>query len=239
MADTRKGEVAVLIPAAGQGKRLGGTRKQFRRLGGKPLLVQTLLLFERHPEIGHIVVSAPKETVDILRAELETAGLTKLTDIVTGGDTRQDSVAAALRVVPQAVDVILVHDAVRPFVEQVHISVVIATVRSEGAAALAIPVADTMRRGDTGQFHETVPRRNLYRMQTPQGFRKTWFEEAHRMAKKLHVQSTDDVDLVQHIGCPVQIVPGGSLNFKITTPDDWELATMIWPYWEQSHVKAT
>jgi len=237
MADSRKSEVAVLIPAAGQGKRLGGTRKQFRSLGGKPLLVQTLLLFDRHPEVDHIVVSAPKETVDILRAELEDAGLSKLTDIVTGGSTRQDSVAAALRVVPKAVDVILVHDAVRPFVERAHISVVIAKVRAEGAAALAVPMADTVRRGEEGQFQETVPRRKLYRMQTPQGFRKSWFEEAHRMAKRLQVQSTDDVDLVQNIGCPVQIVPGGSLNFKITTPDDWELATMIWPYWAQQHVK--
>ena len=117
MPDQQAGQVAVLIPAAGEGTRLGGRRKQFRRLGGEPLLVQTLRVFERHPEVDHLLVAAPNEAIEALEAELRRVGLTKLTAVVAGGATRQESVRAALAAVPEGVDVVLVHDAVRPFVE--------------------------------------------------------------------------------------------------------------------------
>ena len=235
----KPGKVAVIVPAAGSGRRMGGTRKQFRRLGGKPLLVQTLLVFERHPDVHQIYLAAPTDAVDVLRMELEADGLTKLRDVVAGGDTRQDSVHAALRIVPSDVEVVLVHDAVRPFVQANQLAVLIASARAEGGASLAIPVADTLRRGHDQQFRETVSREHLYRMQTPQAFRREWLTEAHQHAERLEIQATDDVDLVQAIGCAVQIVPGSSLNMKITTPGDWDLATILWPHWEASHENRT
>lgn len=227
-------EVAVLVPAAGKGTRLGGTRKQFRTLGGQPLLIQTLRTFERHPAVHHLVVAAPPDQVRDTSDALQAAGLTKLLAVVGGGDSRQASVRLALRAVPSAADVVLVHDAVRPFVTADSIAAVIEAVRRRGAAALAIPVADTLRRVDDDTFEETVPRANLYRMQTPQGARRTVFEAAHRHAARDGVTATDDVELVQQLGHDVRIVPGSARNFKITTPEDWALAQQLWPHWNES-----
>lgn len=232
MPDQEAGTVAVLIPAAGQGTRLGGNRKQFRRLGGEPLLVQTLRVFERHSEIDYLLVAAPVEATGALETELRRVGLSKLLAVVAGGATRQASVRAVLAAVPADVDVVLVHDAVRPFVEAGHLSAVIKAVRTDGAAALALPVVDTMRYGTEAGFGDTVPRTGLFRMQTPQGFRRDWFEEAHAQAYRQPVQATDDVELVQRIGRSVHIIEGSPRNIKITTPEDWELAQLLWPYWE-------
>ncbi len=236
MPDQEAGTVAVLIPAAGQGTRLGGNRKQFRRLGGEPLLVQTLRVFERHSEIDYLLVAAPAEATEALEAELRRVGLSKLFAVVAGGATRQASVHAALAAVPTGVDVVLVHDAVRPFAEAGHLSAVIRAVRTDGAAALALPVVDTMRYGVEACFGDTAPRTGLFRMQTPQGFRRDWFEEAHAQASRQPIEATDDVELVQRIGRPVQIIEGSPRNIKITTPEDWALAQLLWPYWEAERV---
>lgn len=234
MSVQEAGAVAVLIPAAGEGTRLGGRRKQFRRLGGEPLLVQTLRVFERHPEIQHLLVAAPIEATQVLEEELQRVGLSKLKAVVAGGATRQASVHAALKAVPVEVEVILIHDAVRPFVHADHLSTIIRIVRSEGAASLALPVVDTMRYGVNTTFDRTVSRAGLYRMQTPQGFRRAWIEEAHEDALENGIEATDDVELVQRIGRMVHIVEGSPRNIKITTPEDWELAQLLWPYWEAS-----
>jgi len=233
---SESGQVAVIIPAAGRGTRLGGHRKQFRVLGGKSVLVQTLLVFERHSEVDHIVVATPEEAVGPLREELVRVGISKLHDVVGGGDTRQESVHRALMALPEAVDVVLVHDAVRPFVRMSRVSAVVRSVRQSGAGSLAISISDTVRKMAAGQsgevlFAETVPREELVRMQTPQGFRRDWLIEAHDKAFRGEIQATDDVALVQHTGHDVVCVPGCQYNIKITTPQDWEQALRFWNYW--------
>lgn len=225
-------DVAVLVPAAGQGRRLGGTPKQFRRLGERPLLLQVLLLFEHHPAVGHAVVAAPSGQVDEVAARLRGQGLSVLTAVVEGGASRQASVRHALRAVPNTVEAVLVHDAARPFVSAAQVQSVVQAVRDEGAASLAVPVADTLREGANGELGETVPRDNLYRMQTPQGARRAWLETAHRHAATERVSATDDVALIQRIGHDVQWVRGHRRNFKITTPEDWALAQRLWPTWQ-------
>ena len=227
-------DVAVLVPAAGVGTRLGGRRKQFRTLGGQPLLIQTLRAFERHPSIDHLIVAAPPEDVQATTEMLREAGLEKLKAVVGGGASRQDSVRLALRAVPATANVVLVHDAVRPFIAAEAIRKVIDAVQAAGAAALAVPVADTLRRGNEGIFGDTVSRAGLYRMQTPQGFRRTLFEAAHRRARQADVTATDDVELVQQMGHDVRIVTGSPRNFKITTPEDWQLAQQLWPHWTET-----
>lgn len=224
-------EVAVLLPAAGAGRRLGGTPKQFRTLGEHPVLVQVLLLFEHHPSVGHAVVAAPTDRVTQVTDRLQAEGLSVLTAVVGGGDSRQASVRHALRAAPDPVDTVLVHDAARPFVSGAQVGAVLQGIEAEGAASLAIPVADTLRRGTDHHLGETVPRDNLYRMQTPQGFRRSWLEDAHRRAATEQDVATDDVALVQNVGHDVVPVPGSRRNFKITTPDDWALAQQLWPAW--------
>lgn len=241
-------EVAVLVPAAGEGRRLGGPRKQFRTLGDRPLLVQVLLAFERHPAVGHLVVAVPEPHVQEVGDRLQAEGLSTLGAVVSGGDSRQASVRSALRAVPAPVEVVLVHDAVRPFVRGEQVTDVVAATRAHGAAALAIPVADTLRAAQDAVFADTVPRDGLYRMQTPQGFRRAWLEEAHRAALRDARSSaesgasagaagrdgapaTDDVALVQRQGREVRLVRGDRRNFKITTPGDWAFAQQLWPSW--------
>ena len=231
---SESGEVAVLIPAAGEGTRLGGRRKQFRILGNKPVLVQTLYVFERHPDVDHIIVATPEEAVEPLRDELRRVGITKLQSVVAGGATRQESVSAALAHTSDDVEVILVHDAVRPFVRLFQVSDIIQSVRRHGAAALAVPVTDSVRRSDGFTFMETVPRENLYRMQTPQGFRRDWLVKAYTWAGETGVVATDDVELIQRAGFAVRCVGGSNVNVKITTRDDWDRAMQFWPVWEES-----
>ncbi len=263
---TQEGEpdVAVLVPAAGAGTRMGGdTRKQFRELGGESLLVQTLRTLERCASVGHLIVAVPGRDLSSVTDRLQAAQLRKLTAVVEGGETRQDSVRNALRAVPKPVRVVLVHDGVRPFVPRDRVAEVVQAVRATGAASLAVPVADTLRRGhptetdapntDTSdidahntyatdasatdaddldnralQFGETVDRDGLFRMQTPQGFRREWLEKAHRTAREGGVIATDDVELVQRLGHDVICVEGSAYNIKITTPTDWTLAQALW-----------
>jgi 2-C-methyl-D-erythritol 4-phosphate cytidylyltransferase len=225
-------EVAVLVPAAGEGRRLGGPRKQFRTLGDRPLLVQVLQVFEQHPGVGHLVVAVPEPHVQEVTDRLQNEGLSTLSAVVSGGASRQASVQNALRAAPAPVEVVLVHDAVRPFVQARQVKRVIEATRTHGAASLAMPVADTLRNGQGEVFGETVSRKGLYRMQTPQGFRRAWLEEAHRVAAQSDGRpATDDVGLVQRIDREVRIVRGDRRNFKITTDGDWQLAQQLWTGW--------
>lgn len=220
--------VTVLVPAAGRGERLGGEPKQYRLLAGESLLLRTLRIFDEHSRVDAVVVAAPKQDAKELDGTLRSAGLLKLHAVVSGGASRQDSVGAALDAAPAGTDVVLVHDAVRPFLAADRIDAVLDAVASDGAAALALPVVDTLRRGNDGDFGATVPREGLFRMQTPQGFRIDWFSEAHTAARRDGYRETDDVALVQRLGHAVKIVAGSALNFKVTTPADWTLARALW-----------
>ena len=223
-----KDSVAVLIPAAGVGRRLGGAKKQFRLLGGKPLFIRTLDVFDRHEEVDCIVIAVADEEKDSVTHQIAGENFSKDCAVVAGGSTRQFSVYAALRALPARANLVLVHDAVRPFVAEESISRLIDSVQHQGAAALAIPVADTLRSGESRVFKDTIPRNGLYQMQTPQGARRSWLEEAHKQALAEGWSATDDVELLQKTGYEVAIVEGSSMNFKITTQADWELARILW-----------
>lgn len=220
------------MPAAGRGVRLGGERKQLRRLGGAPVVVQTLRAFERCAAAGPLIVAGPPAETDAFRDRLKEAGISDLYAVVEGGSSRQASVQRALEAAPEEAEVVLIHDAVRPFVEGRHIRNVVEAAHAHGAAALAVPASDTLRRGRGGQFAETIDRQGCFLMQTPQGFRRQLLEEAFAHAD-FTAPATDDVALVQAAGYDVRIVKGDRRNFKITTPADWQLAQALWPLWEK------
>ncbi|MCY4204525.1 MAG: 2-C-methyl-D-erythritol 4-phosphate cytidylyltransferase [Bacteroidetes bacterium] len=217
--------IAVIIPAAGSGSRLGGLPKQLRHLGNAPLLLQTALVFDRHPDISCFVVVGPPDALDTVKEIL--IPLDKPYQVVPGGATRQDSVRAGLDVLDESIEVVLIHDAARPFISGEVITDVIDSTKAYGAAAAALPITDTVRYGKDGCFTTTISRENLYAMQTPQGFRHEILRKAFRQAEDVS-KSTDDVELVYPIGQTVQIVHGERTNIKITTQSDWDWASKVW-----------
>jgi len=227
-------DVTVLFAAAGVGQRLGG-KKQFRRLGGVSLLAQTMRAFDVHPDVDRLIVISPPEDVTSVRRDLEECPLAKPWVVVPGGATRQQSVRCGLDEVPDTSDIALIHDAVRPFVTSREIAEVVARTGEHGAASLAIPVVDTLRRVDGQVFGSTVEREGLLRMQTPQGFVRAVIIAAHQMAAATGRIATDYVELAQMAGHDVYIVEGSTANFKITTPDDWYSAELLWNRWVEEN----
>ena len=196
-------------------------------LGDAPVLVQSLRAFARHPEVGPVVaVVAPGDEAEV-REVLAGHGLEAVA-VVAGGASRQASVAQGLAALGE-VEVALVHDAARPFVTARLISAVVAAARAHGAAAAALPVADTLRQGGAGPlFGATVPRDGVWAMQTPQGARLAWLRHAHGHTRAV---ATDEAGLLQAAGYPVHIVHGDARNRKITDASDWALAEALWPTW--------
>ncbi|BCJ43240.1 2-C-methyl-D-erythritol 4-phosphate cytidylyltransferase [Actinoplanes ianthinogenes] len=219
-----RGDVAVVVPAAGAGVRLGpGAPKALRLLDGEPLLVHTVRRLAAAPSVRMIVVAAPPADVDAVHSLL--APVAPVT-VVPGGAERQESVAAALAVVPDEVAIVLVHDAARCLTPPSVVERVAAAVRAGADAVIPVlPVVDTIKEvaaDDT--VLGTVDRSVLRAVQTPQGFRASVLRAAHRAAADLH---TDDAGAVEKLGRPVLCVPGSDLALKITRPIDLALATHL------------
>ncbi len=222
--------VSVVIPAAGAGSRLGGQPKQFRQLGDAPLLFHTAQVFDQHPDVDNLVVVGEHQSLDFIKDIL--SPLEKLSEVVVGGATRQESVYAGLCALSDTTSVVLIHDAARPFISASIISSVIKSTVTYGAAAVAVPVSDTVRYGGSGQFTKTIPREGLYLMQTPQGFNYALLLGAFQDASLS--EATDDVAVIEQLGYAVQIVTGDSHNIKITTQSDWNWAQRMWGHMEDA-----
>lgn len=223
MRDVRRRarDVGVVLPAGGAGTRLGArVPKQFLAIGGVPILVVTARHFARHPAVAEIVVAAPSalivRTERLLQRYVPRAPIT----VVAGGRERQESVAEGLRALSPACRVVVVHDAVRPFITRRLVDAVIAAARDAGAAICARPIAETVKRVRDGLVDATVDRAGLWAVQTPQAFHADLLREAHDKARRDAVIGTDDAMLVERLGHAVRVVPGVAENVKITTPDD-------------------
>ena len=219
-----RGDVAVLVPAAGAGLRLGpGGPKALRLLAGEPLLVHAVRRVAAAPSVRMIVVAAPPADVDAVR-ELLTPVARVL--VVAGGGERQESVAIALAAVPDEVGIVLVHDAARALTPPELIESVAAAVRGGLPAVIPVlPVIDTIKEVGPGEVvHGTVDRSVLRSVQTPQGFRHDVLAAAHAAASD---PLTDDAGLVEKAGVAVTCVPGSDLALKITRPLDLVLAEAL------------
>jgi 2-C-methyl-D-erythritol 4-phosphate cytidylyltransferase len=232
-------KVIVIIPAAGLGTRMSalapGERsksKQFLELQGTPILLLTLRKFANNPHVDEIVVALRKNEMAGFRQLADAAGLTKPVQVVEGGEHRQDSVANALAALNAADDdILLVHDAVRPFVTDETIEGVIEAVKKYGAAIAGIPAVDTVkqvdRTADGAVVLATVPRERMVMAQTPQGFRFGLLKKAFDEAGADGFLGTDEASLIERAGGTVHVVMGSPRNLKITTPGDLELAEFI------------
>jgi len=219
-----RGDVAVLVPAAGAGVRLGpGEPKALRLLHGEALLVHAVRRIVAASAVGCVVVAAPAADTGGVAALLEP--LAPVT-VVPGGQTRQSSVAAALNAVPSQYRIVLVHDAARALVPPALIERVAAAVRAGRPAVVPVlPMIDTIKYVDAaGVVVATADRTELRAVQTPQGFRRDVLHAAHAAAADEH---TDDAGLVEKLGVPVWTVPGDDAAMKITRPFDLAVARLL------------
>jgi 2-C-methyl-D-erythritol 4-phosphate cytidylyltransferase/2-C-methyl-D-erythritol 2,4-cyclodiphosphate synthase len=219
-------EIAVVIVAAGRGERAGSPEsgpKQYRRIGGEPVIRHTIRAFADMPAIGRIVVAIH---ADDLALFAEAAGdLADRVSTLTGGASRQASVLRALRALAtDPPSVVLIHDAVRPFIEHSLIENVIACATAGTGALPAVAVADTLKRVVDGRI-VTVDRSGLHAAQTPQGFPFDVILTAHEAAAASGRTSfTDDASIAEWAGLPVELVPGSASNVKLTYPRDLQMA---------------
>lgn len=219
--ETRRRASAALLPAAGRGERLGRGPKALLPLGETTLLHLALRPFER---LGlPVLVAAPPEALACVREALPPE-----VTVIAGGESRQETVAALLAA--SEAEVVLVHDAARPFLPEAALLGVLALAWATGAASAALPVADTLIDAESGA---TVPRERLRAVQTPQGFRRALLMEAHARAREAGVSATDDAALVRRLGHPVALSPGSAWLFKVTTPDDYRIAQLLEPAWRR------
>jgi 2-C-methyl-D-erythritol 4-phosphate cytidylyltransferase len=221
MTRRTRAHVAVVIPAGGSGARMGGRLpKQFLTIGGGSILSATVRCFVGHPLIDVVVVAAPAAHLARARRLLQPLSRRGRLSVVEGGAERQESVWRGLLAVPDRTEIVLVHDAVRPFVTRGLIDDVVRAAVETGAAVCARPIAETVKRVVEGHVQETLDRRGLWAVQTPQGFRADLLREAHDTARRDGVVGTDDAMLVERLGQPVRVVLGLGENIKITTPED-------------------
>jgi 2-C-methyl-D-erythritol 4-phosphate cytidylyltransferase/2-C-methyl-D-erythritol 2,4-cyclodiphosphate synthase len=218
--------VTAIIAAGGAGRRVGGgVAKQWLELGGRTILEHSVQAFTRHPAIGETVVVLPPADAEAPPSWL--TGLGSRVRVVPGGERRQDSVANGFDAADASADVVLVHDAARPFVTAEVISRVIAAAAAHGAAIAAVPVSDTVKRveheGGDGEpiIVDTIPRDALYLAQTPQGFAHGVLRDAVALGRS-GVEATDEAMLAERAGHTVRLVEGARSNVKITTAEDLE-----------------
>ena len=227
---SKLGRVVAVIPAGGTGARMGAdVPKQFLPLGGVPMLLHSLRAFDRAPSVDAVILVVPhEERRRALTDVIERYGVKKVQKVIAGGETRQQSVYNGLKETDPDVEIVVVHDAVRPFVTEDLIERSIEAARKGGGAIVAIPMKDTPKQaGPDRQIQRTLDRTELWLAQTPQTFRRDLLLEAYEKAAIERLQATDDAALVERLGHKVGIVAGTWENIKITTQEDLVIAEAI------------
>jgi len=210
----------VVLPAAGSGKRMGaGHNKLFLQLAGKPILAHTLLVFEQDPNCTGIWIAVKDEERDIVQALLKEHRISKVKGLPTGGQERQHSVHSCIKEMKN-VNIVLVHDAARPFITESIIKQLAETAYFQGAAIAGVRVKDTMKVVRDGIIEETIDRELLWSIQTPQAFRFNLLAEAEDVAEKIGFLGTDEAMLVERLGHKIHIVESSYENVKMTTKED-------------------
>ena len=224
--------IAAILPAAGLGTRMGAeTPKQFLELDGTPIVIHSVRRIAACAAVTDIILATRGDVVEALEERVRGEKLKQRVSVVRGGDSRQESVGQALAQVPEGTEIVLVHDAVRPFVTVEQIARVIEEARRCKAAILGIPAMDTVKEvkraslpEDVALITATIPRERIVLAQTPQAFETKLLKEAFARAQADGVTASDEAGLVERIGHDVHVVLGSERNIKITKPADMELA---------------
>jgi 2-C-methyl-D-erythritol 4-phosphate cytidylyltransferase len=233
--------ITAILPAAGLGTRMGvETPKQFLELGGEPLVIFTLRRLAACAAITDFILATRADELSFLEDRVSKVRIGRPARVVHGGETRQQSVANALAQVAPETEIVMVHDAVRPFVTVEQLDRLIAEARERGAVILGIPAIDTVKEvkrerlpEDVARITGTIPRERIVLAQTPQAFRYGILREAFARAEANGVTASDEASLVERMGQDVYVVVGSERNLKITRPADMDLARF---YLEQERV---
>ncbi len=227
-------KATVLIPAAGTGRRMGGSvSKQYLELAGKPILAHTLTLFENHPLIENIYPIVPPGDIPYCQKQIiDHYGFSKVRRIVAGGTERQDSVRNGLNALDedglnQSQRPVLIHDGARPLFDCQCLSTLIEIVAETGACTIGVPVKDTIKNVENNHITNSPNRNRLWQAQTPQGFQYRLIREAFDRADEDGFIATDDASLLERLGYPVQMLEGDYRNIKVTTPEDILIAVAL------------
>jgi 2-C-methyl-D-erythritol 4-phosphate cytidylyltransferase len=223
--------ITAILPAAGLGTRMGSEiPKQFLELDGMPLVIFTLRRLARSEDITEFLIATRAEEAQALEERVRKERMGRPVFVVQGGETRQESVANALSKISTDVDLVLVHDAVRPLVTQEQLGRVIAEARMRGAAILGIPAVDTVKEvrrsslpEDVALISATIPRERIVLAQTPQVFSSALLKEAFARAEQDGFTASDEAALVERLGKGVYVVQGSERNIKVTRPADLDL----------------
>jgi 2-C-methyl-D-erythritol 4-phosphate cytidylyltransferase len=219
--------VLAIIPAAGTGVRMGtGTPKQFLSLEGVPIFIHTLRKFARSAAIDSIHLGVRPDDMARVHQDLSRELIVKNLSVIAGGATRQETVDRALAAAPPDTEIVVVHDAVRPFVGLDLIGRVVEAARQDGAAILGIPSIDTVKQIERQTILGTIPRERIVLAQTPQAFRYPLLRDAFANAREEGFAGTDESSLVARLGVNVTVLMGSDRNIKITKPSDLPLARL-------------
>jgi len=222
----------VIIPAAGQGKRMGmGINKQYILLNDKPIIIHTIEKFINISWISEIVLVVHPNEINKMNDLLDKYQI-KVKSVIPGGKERQDSIYNGLEYIDS--DWVMVHDGARPFISKESLESLYHTVKEKNAVALGVPVKDTIKIiDDSGIITNTPNRKSLWAIQTPQAFRLSLLKESYQKAKEEEYIGTDDASLVERTGQEVSVLQGDYRNIKITTIDDLIIAKAILGDWRE------
>ncbi|MDP4153622.1 MAG: 2-C-methyl-D-erythritol 4-phosphate cytidylyltransferase [Bacillota bacterium] len=228
----KKYTASAVIVAAGSGTRMqeasGDTRKQFMLIDGNPVIAYTIRAYEKAESIDEIVIVAREDEILLMSDVVKEYEFSKVTKIIKGGETRTESVQNGIYEVSASAKIVAIQDGARPFVKPEKINAAVEAANTYGAAALGVPVKDTLKKvKENGLIAETVDRNGLYAIQTPQVFNLEKFKTALALSIKDNSSLTDDCQIFERIGLPVQVVEGDYDNIKITYPSDLPVAEGI------------
>lgn len=219
--------VSAIIACGGSSTRMNGINKQLWELDGIPVCIRSMLAFEGIEQVSEIIVSAREQDILVIEKLAEDYKITKFKCAVKGGETRQQSVFAAFMQTDKSTRFIAVHDGARPLVDPAHIIKCIKDASVFGGAVLGVPVKDTVKLVDGGMITDTLDRRRLYSIQTPQIFRRDIYVKGINFARDHELDFTDDCQLAEAVGVKINLTISDYRNIKVTTPEDLAVAEVL------------
>ena len=219
-------KVSAIILAAGSGRRFG-EKKQFKKLNGKPIWFYSLNTFIQSESVNELILVIPNDSLETLKQSQVFTSLNKTNNIklVSGGESRKDSVFNGLKVVKKAIDIVCIHDAARPFIKASYIKHSVEACSEFDGAIIAIPSVDTVKKVDKQIIKNTIDRESLWMAQTPQTFKKD--KLLYAIKNSSHLNITDESMLMEESNFKIKLIEGDQSNFKITNEIDWELAKVM------------